>query len=134
MKEMKRETIKTLSVIIGFLSLISIVGAVELESDLTIRTNVTRLILMSAICLLVYFIITYPIAVKYTVISILSHILLYVICVYVFLGFGSGELDERLRKSYKNSLSWKSFWYKEKRNLEKRINRAYEKECNGQSR
>lgn len=131
---MKRETIKTLSVIIGFLSLISIVGAVELESDLTIRTNVTRLILMSAICLLVYFIITYPIAVKYTVISILSHILLYVICVYVFLGFGSGELDERLRKSYKNSLSWKSFWYKEKRNLEKRINRAYEKECNGQSR
>lgn len=131
---MKREAIKTLSVIIGFLSLISIVGAVELESDLTIRTNVTRLILMSAICLLVYFIITYPIAVKYTVISILSHILLYVICVYVFLGFGSGELDERLRKSYKNSLSWKSFWYKEKRNLEKRINRAYEKECNGQSR
>lgn len=131
---MKKETIKTLSVIIGFLSLISIVGAVELESDLTIRTNVTRLILMSAICLLVYFIITYPIAVKYTVISILSHILLYVICVYVFLGFGSGELDERLRESYKNSLSWKSFWYKEKRSLEKRINRAYEKECNGVSR
>lgn len=131
---MKKETIKTLSVIIGFLSLISIVGAVELESDLTIKTNVTRLILMSAICLLIYLITTYPIAVKYTVISILSHILLYVICVYVFLGFGSGELDERLRESYKNSLSWKSFWYKEKRNLEYRINRAYEKECNGQSR
>lgn len=131
---MKKETIKTLSVIIGFLSLISIVGAVELERDLTIKTNVTRLILMSAICLLIYLITTYPIAVKYTVISILSHILLYVICVYVFLGFGSGELDERLRKSYKNSLSWKSFWYKEKRNLEKRINRAYEKECNGVSR
>ena len=129
-----KKLIKTLSVIIGLLSLISIVGAVELESDLTVKTSVTRLILMSAICLIIYLITTYPIAVKYTVISILSHILLYLVCVYVFLGFGSGELDERLRKSYKNSLSWKSFWYKEKRNLEYRINRAYQKECNGISR
>ena len=133
MNEMKK-LIKALSVIIGLLSLISIVGAVELESDLTVKTSVTRLILMSAICLIIYLITTYTIAVKYTVISILSHILLYLVCVYVFLGFGSGELDERLRKSYKNSLSWKSFWYKEKRNLEYRINRAYQKECNRISR
>lgn len=129
-----KKLIRIGAIIIGLLSLISIVGAVELESDLTVKTSVTRLILMSAICLLIYVITTYPIAVKYTVISIISHILLYVICVYVFLGFGSGELDERLRRSYENSLSWKSFWYKEKKNLEYRINRAYEKECNGISR
>ena len=72
-----KKLIKTLSVIIGLLSLISIVGAVELESDLTVKTSVTRLILMSAICLIIYLITTYPIAVKYTVISIISHILLY---------------------------------------------------------
>lgn len=133
MKEIKK-LIRVLSVIVLFLSLISIVGAVELESDLIVKTSVARLIIMSAICLIIYLITTYPIAVKYTVISILSHILLYLVCVYVFLGFGSGELDERLRRSYKNSLSWKSFWYKEKRNLEYRINRSYEKECNGISR
>ena len=129
-----KKLIRIGAIIIGLLSLISIVGAIEVESDLTVKTSVTRLILMSAICLLIYVITTYPIAVKYTVISIISHILLYVICVYVFLGFGSGELDERLRRSYENSLSWKSFWYKEKKNLEYRINRAYEKECNGISR
>lgn len=129
-----KKLIRIMAIIIGLLSLISIVGAIEVESDLTVKTSVTRLILMSAICLLIYVITTYPIAVKYTVISIISHILLYVICVYVFLGFGSGELDERLRRSYENSLSWKSFWYKEKKNLEYRINRAYEKECNGISR
>lgn len=129
-----KKLIRIGAIIIGLLSLISIVGAIEVESDLTVKTSIARLILMSAICLLIYVITTYPIAVKYTVISIISHILLYVICVYVFLGFGSGELDERLRRSYENSLSWKSFWYKEKKNLEYRINRAYEKECNGISR
>lgn len=129
-----KKLIRIGAIIIGLLSLISIVGAIEVENDLTVKTSVTRLILMSAICLLIYVITTYPIAVKYTVISMISHILLYVICVYVFLGFGSGELDERLRRSYENSLSWKSFWYKEKKNLEYRINRAYEKECNGISR